>query len=245
LKNIRNIADNLDDEEQHSLMKLVTAASIGRERISLVIEYILQDGKPGGRREAVLALADYNGAAANYLATRALSDPDPQVQANVLPQLRRRGIPGILQRLIDMLDSPHLVVRQSARNVLVEFSFPRFVSSFDLLDEDTRISTAALVKKVDHQVVPLLREELKSPIGSRRLRALHITRIMDFADDVEDLLIDMLNSEDHATRVEAAETLSKCRSPAAKAALWEAAYDKNVIIREAAQRSLDEQKNKL
>ena len=37
--------------------------------------------------------------------------PDPHVQANVVVQLRERGIPGAISRLIQLLDSPHDVVR--------------------------------------------------------------------------------------------------------------------------------------
>jgi len=240
LRNINNIADNLDDAAQHSLVQLVTAANIARTQVLSVIEYILQQGKPGGRREAALALAGFNGANANSLALRALNDTDPQVQANVLPQLRHRGIPGILTRLVETLDSPHLVVRQAARNALAEFSFSRFLGTFEMLDEETRKSTAALVKKIDQQSIPLLRKELQSPIRSRRLRGLQIVRVMNVADLVKDLVIDMLRDEDHILRAEAAETLGKCRSPDVISVLQEVLHDNSGAVREAALRSLNE-----
>ena len=47
-------------------------------------------------------------------ALAALDDADPHVQAAVLGHIRRRGIPGMLSRLIDLLESPHLAVRQGA-----------------------------------------------------------------------------------------------------------------------------------
>ncbi len=115
LGNCKNIVSNLDDSGQHSLVFLAMSLGMAQSRVFSVIEYILQQGKPGGRREAARALAAFNGAQANMLALKALGDDDPQVQANVLPHLRRRSIPGALQRLVKMLDSPHLVVRQAAR----------------------------------------------------------------------------------------------------------------------------------
>jgi hypothetical protein len=241
LKNCKNIATNLDDAGQLSMVQLAMASGIARPQAYNVIEYFLQHGKPVGRREAAIALDNFNGAEANQLALKVLDDPDPQVVASVLPQLRRRGIPGILTRLVEMLDNPHLEVRHAARVSLAEFSFPRFIGSFELLDDDVRQSTAALVKKIDQQTVPLLRDELQSPVRSRRLRGLQITRIMDIAHCVEDLLIKMLHDEDHIVRTEAAVTLGKCRSPEALEALEEAIHDTSLTVQEAAKRSFNEQ----
>ena len=240
LRNYKNIISDLDDGAQRSLVQLAMTSGIAREKAFSIIKHLLSKGKIGGRREAAQELAAFNGAEANALAVQALSDTDPQVQANVLPQLRHRGIPGILPRLVVMLDSPHLVVRQAARKCLAEFSFQRFLGTFEMLDDDARKSTAVLVKKIDQQTVPLLREELQSLVRSRRLRGLQIVRAMDITDCVEDLLIDMLHDEDHIVRTEAAISLGKCRSPAAQSALEEALRDSSITVREAAQKSFNE-----
>ena len=89
---------------------------------------------------------------------KVLEDPDPGVQAAVLGQLRHRGIPGILPHLISMVDSPHSEVRKAARESLTEFTFKRFLASFDMLAEEVQRTTGNLVKKVDPQTVPLLHE---------------------------------------------------------------------------------------
>jgi hypothetical protein len=241
LRNIKTIVHDLDDACQHSLVILVMASGIPRPQAFSVIEYILQRGKPGGRREAARALAVFNGADANALALRALNDTDPQVQANVLMHIRRRSIPGGLQRLVEKLDSPHLDVRQAARNALAEFSFQRFLGTFDLMDEEDRISTAAIVKKIDQQTIPLLREELQAPVRSRRLRGLQIARAMDIVYSIEELAMDILHhDEDHKLRAEAADVLGKSPSPAVRKALEKALQDDQVAVREAAQRSLNE-----
>ena len=240
LKNSKNIVNNLDDAGQQNLVVLVMSSGISRAQAFSVIEYILQRGKPGGRREAARALAAFNGFEANTLALRALGDPDPQVQANVLPHLRHRSTPGGLQQLVEKLDSPHLLVRQAAREALSEFSFARFLGTFEMLDDAARKSTAIIVKKIDQHTIPLLREELLTPVHFRRLRGLQIARAMDVACLVEEPVIEMLKDEDQILRAEAAAALSGCRSPAARSALEKALRDGSVAVREAAQRSLKE-----
>jgi HEAT repeat protein len=241
LRNLKNIIEYMDEAAQQSLIKLVTAAGITRSQVYSAIECVLLHGKTIPRREAALALADFSGSDSNKLALRALKeDADPQVQANIILQLRHRGIPGVLSQLAELLNSPHLSVRQAARDALSEISFTRYVTNFDMLDDETRISTANLVKKIDLQTIPLLRAELQSPIRNKRLRGMKITRVMDVTSSVEDLVIGLLRDEDHILRTEAAEMLAKCHSPAARAALEEALHDKSVIVQETAQRSLDE-----
>ncbi len=240
LRSSKNIINNLDDAGQRSLVFFMMSLGFARPRAFSVIEYILQRGKPGGRREAARALAAFNGAEANALALRALGDDDPQVQANVLPHLRRRGIPGALQRLVEMLDSPHLVVRQAAREALGEFSFARFSGTFEMLDGEARKTTAAIVKKIDQHTIPLLRKELQDPARFRRLRGLQIVQAMDVACLVEEAVVEMLRGEDETIRAEAAVTLAGCRSPAVRSALEKAIHDGSAAVREAAQKSLNE-----
>jgi HEAT repeat protein len=203
-----------------------------------LVETILLHGKPGGRREAARALGEFQGTDANALAMSALADPDPQVQANIILQLRGRGIPGVLPSLLELVESPYSVVRKAARESLAEFSFKRFVAAFDMLDEEVRRSTGLLVKKIDSQTVSLLNDELKSPIRTRRLRGLAIARTIDAVDGVERAIIEMLQDEDHLIRMEAAVTLGKSVSPASVAALTEALSDKSESVRLSAQHSL-------
>ena len=230
--------DQLDDLAQHAAVRLVTASSLPRDQAFGVIAYLVRQGKPSGRRAAAEALAAFHGAAANDLALEALDDPDPEVQAKLLPQLRQRGIPGALNRLVEMLDSPHGAVRKAARKSLGEFTFQRFLRNFDMLDEEVRQSTGELVRKVDPHTVPQLRAELASPLRTRRLRALAIARTLDLGVEIESSLLDVLGDEDHMVRAEVAAALGQCRSPASRDALWEASRDRSVVVREAARKSL-------
>ncbi len=231
---------DLDDAQQHSLVQLLMASSVKRTDIFEVIEQLLLRGKPGGRRAAAVALAQFNGAEANNLAVRALDDEDPNVQAAAVAQLRARGIPGALGRLIDSVDSIHEPVRQAARSSLSEFNFDRFQAAFDMLEEDVRQSTGVLVRKVNDDYVESLKREMGARSRIRRLRSIAMTVAMRAVPDVEDGLLDMLADDDHVVRTEAAKALAFAESPTAREALQEALGDRSTSVQEAAQQSLEQ-----
>jgi len=234
--------DVLEGAEQRAAVRLAMMSGMPRAQVYPLVERLLLHGKPEGRRAAAEALDQFRGADANLLALEAVDDPDPQVQAKILVQLRGRGIPGALARLAEAIDSPHEVVHSAARASLAEFSFPRFLASFELLDEEVRATTAELVKKVDRQTPELLRAELTSPVRSRRLQGLAAARILDMAREVEDLVLPLLKDADHMLRAEAALSLGRCDSPAAREALVEAFRDRSPTVRDAARKGLLQQR---
>ncbi len=246
LKRIETIAwahdtallDACDDLEQAAAVRVAMTSGIPRAQACSLVEYLLQHGKPGGRRAAAEALDAFRGADANLLALAALDDEDPEVQAKILVQLRARGIPGALARLVEMVDSPHEVVCTAARKCLAEFSFSRYLASFDLLDEEVRASTGELVKKVDPQTARLLRAELGSLVRSRRLRGLAVARALGVVPEVEDAVLLQLQDDDHLVRATAAAALGESLSKAARDALTEALGDRSPAVRDAALKSL-------
>jgi hypothetical protein len=232
------LLDQLDDADQHAAVRLLMTSGVPRQQALVTIEHLLTEGKPGGRREAARALAEFHGSEATALALRALRDPDPQVQANLVPQLRGRGIPGTLAILLELVESPYEIVRRAAREALAEFSFKRFLATFEMLGEEVRRSTGLLVKRIDPHTVPLLRNELRSPLRTRRLRGLTIARSIEAVEALEPLVIRLLDDDDHMVRAEAATALRTVESPASRAALQRALADPCEAVREAAQRSL-------
>jgi HEAT repeat protein len=251
LRRIENIAwlsseevilQKLDEAQQRSAVTLGVRSGVNRRVVYKMLESLLLRGKAAGRVSAAAALAEFNGAEANTLAMEALYDSDPEVQAKILPQLRQRGIPGAVSKLIELLDSPHPVVRAAARESLAEFSFKRFVAAFDMLEEEVRRSTGEMVAKVDGDTIPLLLEELRSPARSRRLRALAMTAVMNLAPRIEYDLHERLLDEDHLVRAEAARVLALCDTPDTHEVLREALTDTSLIVREAAESSLLAQK---
>jgi len=229
----------LDEAGQQALVHLTIASGMRRTDVFKIIEYLGLHGKPAARIAAVRALANFQGAEADALVMRALEDQDPQIQAAALGQLRQRGTPGALTRLIEMIDAPHECVRQAAREGLAEFKFDRFVAAFDMLDEEVRRTTGILVHKVDPDAIRLLGVEMKAQVRARRLRALAMAETMGVIAALERDIIELLGDEDHLVRGEAARALAHCPGPAAGAALREALADRSISVQEAVAASLD------
>jgi len=247
-KNLRRIEDfawlqgdlellsTLSDQRQQAALVLARATKMTPSSVFSLIEYLLHYGSTGSRRAAVVALADHAGIEANQLAEAALHDRDPKVQAAAYSQLRARGIPGAINRLIEQVDSPFQEVRSAVRESLTEFSFDRFSANFDMLEESVRSSTGVLVKKVDSRAIPRLCDELQHQSRARRKRAVEMIAAMEAAPELEEQLAGMLVSdEDHMVRIEVCRALGACRSDRARAALQLALGDRSPAVQVAAQ----------
>jgi hypothetical protein len=234
------VLGRLDDAAQHAAVQLAVCSATPRLQVFSMIEYLALHGKPGGRRAATEALRDFSGADANNLVLKALDDPDPQVQAAAAAQLRRRGIPGSLYRLVALVDSPHAPVRKAARENLDEFTFERFLRAFDTLDEEVRRDTAALVAKIDPKTILQLQAEMSSRGRTRRLRGLAIAQAMGVPGRIEPRVIELLQDEDHLVRARAAAALGLCSSESSHRALHDALADRSYAVQEAAQKSLSQ-----
>ena len=235
------ILGRLDDAAQRAAVEFVVGSGVARQQAFSVVEHLMLRGKPSGRRAAAEALREFSGAEANDLVMRALDDPDPEVQATAVGQLRRRGILGGLARLVALVDSPLAPVRKAARENLGEFKFERFLRAFDMLEDDVRDSTGMLVKKIDPQTIPLLEAEMNSLSRIRRLRALAVAQGMGVVELLQPLILDLLKDDDHLVRARAAAVLADCPSKASRRALHNALADRSHVVQEAARLSLSEQ----
>ncbi len=233
-----DVLDSLDDAGQHSAVQMVMASGMNRLEVYPMISYLTEYGKPGGRRAASAALAEFKGAEANDLVLRRLDDSDPKVQANLLVQLRERSIPGAFSKLLEMAESRHEIVRSAVRSCLDEFSFKRYLAAFDMLDDEVRKSTGQLVRRIDPTACRSLAQEMQEPARGKRLRALAVASALKVVDQLEAYIIELLADEDHMVRTEAARTLAACNTPQSRLALREAMSDSSVTVRETAQLSL-------
>ncbi|MGM0490323.1 MAG: HEAT repeat domain-containing protein [Planctomycetota bacterium] len=246
IESIEWLEDDLDllnvfnEQEQETTVKLALASNMNRIQVFNVLRYILHYGHARGRRAAARALREFGGAEANDLALAGLRDPDPEVQANMAMQLRERGIPGAISHLIRLLDSPHESVAEAAKSCLSEFNFSRYLGVFDMMEDDARHSTGLLVRRIDPTAFDRLAEQLKSPIRTRCLRGLEISVIMNAVEFMEPLIIGLLQHDDYFIRAEAARTLTHSPSPSAQQALRQMLTDRSVLVREAAEESLQE-----
>jgi HEAT repeat protein len=232
--------DAWDEAQQRNLVRLLMASGVNRLAVFKAIQLVMSRGRGAARREACAALAEFNGADANALVLRALEDPDPHVQAVALGQLRQRGIPGAMSRLIAMTDSQHDMVRDAARVQLEEFTIDRYLAAFDALDHDVRRATAALVRRVDPHAVARLRAEMSALARSRRLRGISAAQAMGLVAEVQEQLVALLEDDDHMVRTEAARALGECDTLSARDALQAALKDRSVIVQFAARESLEQ-----
>ncbi len=232
------ILDALDEEAQTRVMTFVMATGMPQADKLRILEYLLVCGSQPGRCSACDALEHFKEDRANRLVLKALEDPDPDVRARAVLQLRNRGIPGALGRLVGMLSAPEEVVREAARESLGEFRFDKFLGTFDMLEESARKSTGELVMRIDRSAMEGLQRELSGAARSRRLRGIAMAEAMNLVSRVEQRLHELLTDEDHFVRAEAARVLAGCNTPATREALEIALGDRSVTVREAVKASL-------
>ena len=233
------VLELLPEDEQAALVRLAVASGMKRQRVFGILQEVLRRGKEPARRAASEALQEFGGFEANQLVIQCLDDPDPVVQANCVRQLRQRGVPGSITRLVAALDSPHEETRQAARESLGEFTFERFIMSFDLLDESVRKHVAELVKRVDPTAISALTRELRQGLRTRRLRAVDAAIAMGIVDRVEPVLIEMLTEEDHLVRAAAVRALAASTTDIARAAVQSALQDEHPTVRDEAAAALE------
>ncbi len=228
----------LTDEELHSAVQLVMATGMNRLEAFEVVRHVIHGTSTPGRRAAANALAQFRGSEANQLVVEMLDDPDPQVRANVLLQLRERGIPSAMKHLLEALNSSHEELREASRKCLPEFNIRRYLSAFDMLEETVRVSTGILVMKVDPTAVPTLLEELACAARVRRLRAIGAAAAMNAVSQLQEKIVELLQDDDHFIRAEAALALAKSDSDGARLALRDSLMDRSLMVQEAAERAL-------
>jgi hypothetical protein len=233
-----DFVDGLRDSEQPGVVQMVLACAMPRPQALAVIAHLARQGGSSGRRAAAQALASFSGPQADALCLDLLGDDDPHVRAAAAVQLRPRNIPGAIQRLLAMLDSPHAVERQAAQTSLAEFRFDHFLDCFDQLTPAARREAAALVRRVDPQSLGHLRAELDAPSRGRRKRALEMVVAFDAAAALEDALLEVLRDADPYLRLEAIRVLSSVQTPAVRRALRDALLDSHPLVQKAAEAAL-------
>lgn len=238
LQNDMKLLAELSGEEQQGAIHLTMASGLSRIGVFEVIEFILANGEPEGRRAAARALAEFRGAEANGAVLRAIEDDDPTVRAIAVGQLRERNIRGALTTLFELLDSPDRVVYDASREALSEFTFERFLATFGTLDDAAIEETGQIVKRVDSHAIDRLQNELASPLRARRIRAIQMAVAMQAIPECESNLITLLSDEDQVLRAAAAEVLVHSPSSTTRSALRDAILDRSQIVRDAVERTL-------
>ena len=232
------LLDALHETEQSGAVQLAAASNLPRAKAFEAVAYVLRHGKAAGRRAAAKALAEFRGAEASGLALRALDDEDPQVRAAVAVQLRERSVPGAIGRLIGLLDSPHQIEREAAQTSLAEFSFDRFLTTFDELPPHSRRSTGALVKRIDPLALVKVKAELDADTRSRRRRAIELALALEAVGELVEPIAALLKDDDQYLRAEAVRALASHDSPRTRAVLRDAMLDSHPLVQQAAEAAL-------
>lgn len=232
------VLDALSETEQSGVLNLVVAAAVKRPLALQVIAHLLSFGKPAGRLDAAAALAEFTGLEANELAVRGLADDDSRVRAMLARQLRHRGIPDAIERLLALLDSPHEIERQAAADSLEEYRFERFAANFENLTPESRRFAGQIVRRVDPQALTALRDELDFPARSRRRRALEMAVALDAVAELHDSITPLLHDDDQFLRVAAIHVLGTRDSSQTRQALRLGLLDPHPLVQEAAETAL-------
>jgi HEAT repeat protein len=238
LEESRELLLELDSRAQAIAVELALASGLDRGALFEFLAFLLQHGLTDARRACCQALTKYDSPKADELVLAMLDDPDANVQASAVRQLRTRRVPDALQRLVALLDSRSPEVRDAARTSLAEFNFTRYRTMFDMLDEHSAHTTGVLVHKIDPSVQQKLAEELLSPSATIKLRGIEMAVAMEATNDVQQQLIDLVAHENVAVRKEAIVALANCQSDPVVATLKLAATDPVHSIAEAAHQSL-------
>ena len=162
-----------------------------------------------------------------------------RIDAELITQIRLRRIPGALSMLIRMVGTREEEVQAALRKAMPEFTFQPFLVNFDHMDEELRPVTGHLVKQIDPEVKEKIIAEMKELSPVRRRRAVSAVGAMGLVHEVEDTIIGLLSDEDHMVRVATAKVLADSKSMPAWEALRDALLDRSVVVKEAAESSLE------
>lgn len=228
----------LPDQERAVAVEWMAASALGPERLLDAIRAISRDGGVASRRAAARVASEFSGPQADAILIGAAEDPHPDVQAVAAAQLRKRQLPGALRRLVELLDSPHEVLRNAAAQALRGVTFRRFVHLFGMLDEAARRTLGPFVLRADPNAVAELTEELHSVSRVRRLQALELTNALQAAGQVRERLLEMSHDADHIVRLQCLAVFRDSRLPFALERLQAMQDDPVASVREAAREAV-------
>jgi HEAT repeat protein len=235
-----SLLDALREVEQPGVVHLAVLSSAPRHHALEVVTYVLRHGKVIARRIAAQALGEFGGPEANELTVRLLDDDDALVRAAAARQLRPRNVPGAIQRLLALLDSPHEAEREAAQAGLLEFTFDRFSANFDELTPEARKTAGALVRRVEPQSIDRLRAELDAPTRSRKKRALELATALDAIAPLQDAIKALLKDDDQYLRIDAIRTLATIDNERTRQILRDALLDSQPLVQQAAEAALQQ-----
>jgi HEAT repeat protein len=233
-----NLLDTLREAEQTGAIYLAIHSSIPRDEAFDVIAYILRYGTVAARRLAAQVLSGFAGKEANRLVLQLLDDDDVHVRVAAAGQLRSRDLPGAVQRLADLLDSSHPLEREVAQNNLKEFNFEHFAAIFDHLTAEARLTSGALVRRIDPAAINRIQLELAAESRGRKMRALELAVALGAIEELRVPIANLLHDEDQYLRIETVRAVATHDSRGTRDILRSALLDSHPLVQQAAESAL-------
>jgi len=236
-----DVLDILDGKAQSGAITMLMLSAVDKDKKLDFIEWMLEEGKPEGRQAAAGALKKMdNTADVNELILKHLHDNDPLVKAPLITEVRPRGIMGAMRILISLVsDDMDDITNEALKEAMPEFTFRSYLSRFETLDNSIQQMVGNLVYRLDKDMTKELRNEMTVQSPVRRRRAVAAAAKVGAVAELEPVVITLLNDDDHTVRIAAAESLAAAKSVPSWNALCEAMFDRSVIVREAAERSIE------
>ncbi|HOM17439.1 MAG TPA: HEAT repeat domain-containing protein, partial [Thermoguttaceae bacterium] len=114
----------------------------------------------------------------------------------------------------------------------------KFLRTFEHLPDEFRQTAGYLVRKIDFDAPAILLAEIQSLSPVRRRRAVEAASAMGAVGELETAITPLLQDEDHRVRIAAAKALADSRSQPTWEALRDALFDRSLVVREEAEKSL-------
>lgn len=235
------VMEELDGKAQQGAISMLMLSAVDNEKKLEFIKWMLEKGKPEGRHAAAKALKRMdNTAEVNELILKYLHDDDPHVKAPLITEVRPRGIMGAMRILISLVaDKMDDVTNAALKEAMPEFTFRSYLSRFESLENEIQQVVGNLVYRLDKDMTKELMNEMTVQSPVRRRRAVSAAAKVGAVAELEPIVIKLLNDEDHTVRIAAAQSLADAKSVPSWNALRDAMFDRSVVVREAAERSIE------
>jgi len=198
---------DLEPISANKLIEFVTKSFLDPPTRDSAISVFFRSKYAEVRARTLSALRELRSPLTLEIATMGLQDPIDAVKLAAAETIVDLKPPGKTRLLVPLVSSENEELRRIAIQEVAKESFPRYMKSFDRLDERTRELAAKALAKIDASMMERLAEELASLEPKRRLKAL---RIIDYAEaerDLRPLLLELISDPDTHVRAAAIKTV--------------------------------------
>ena len=244
IASLRTLLPHFSEKAQQRLLELLKFSDLPHEEVYKVCRQIFQFGKSAGRCAALVEIANVSLEESKEIVTEAIDDDDPNVQATALRQIRKLHSTQGMMLILQKIDSPHPVVREAVKMMLPEFQIRRFLNSFDQLNDEQRVQTLKIIRRIDPTLPEVLAVEIQGDNAVMKARALKTIEIGNLVGLLEEPLCAVLLQDTTAVlRVKAAALLADGKREISYHSLLQATHkDTSLDVRLTAKASLEKRK---